>query len=184
MIYKIDFNKRILVETLEAVMETPMTNDDSLHEAKAATKPNRPRKALIKLAGLTWKPKSKLWAASNVTFDEANLEAYSYGWWSFLKVINGKIVFNEYGYSNTTRKHQSKVRRALSELGIEIDLYIEAPNGLQDLESAINFYTNKIESLETAMIKGKAAKNAERKQSIEEYKNKIKQVNKLLKKVA
>ena len=69
--------------------------------------------------------------ASNVEFNPETQEATSYGWWTFFKVINGTAVFNAYNYSNSTCKHQQKVRALLSDLGIKIDLIVEAPEGLQ-----------------------------------------------------
>ena len=58
------------------------------------------------------------------TFDLFELEATSYGWWVYLKVINGCLVFNNYSYSNTTSKHQSDCRYLLDQLGIKPDLVV------------------------------------------------------------
>lgn len=69
------------------------------------------------------------------TFNPETCEALSYGWWVYVKRINGKVVFNNHSYSVTTSKHQGEMRRLLRELDIEIDLFIEAPNGLQELDS-------------------------------------------------
>ena len=67
----------------------------------------------------------------NCTFDPTKIEARSYKWWSFVRKIEGKTVFNSYRYSVTTAKHQSKVRSLLEELGIKIDLELPVPRGLQ-----------------------------------------------------
>jgi hypothetical protein len=71
-----------------------------------------------------------IYKASNVTFDPKSVSAYSYGWWRFVDVVNGKVVFNNYSYSNSTCKHQHKVRSLMNELGIKIDLYISVPCSL------------------------------------------------------
>jgi len=66
----------------------------------------------------------------NCTFDPTKLEAFSYRWWKFVGVVEGKVIFNNYRYSNSTSKHQSKVRRLMAELGIEIDVSMPIPQGL------------------------------------------------------
>lgn len=75
--------------------------------------------------------RANIYKASNVTFNPETCEAISYDWWTFTKLVNGKLVFNNHGYSNSTRKHQYKVRRLLSELGLEVDLTVDVPGGLQ-----------------------------------------------------
>jgi hypothetical protein len=61
-----------------------------------------------------------VYQASNVRFDADKIEAFSYDWWKFVKVENGQTVFNEYPYSPTTRRHQTKVRVLMDKLGIKI----------------------------------------------------------------
>jgi hypothetical protein len=87
---------------------------------------------------MKWFKRLKIYKASNLTFNPLTRTAHSYGWWRFVSVIEGKLVFNNYSYSNSTSKHQHKVRRLLNELGIKIDLDIAVPEGLQnysDLET-------------------------------------------------
>lgn len=79
--------------------------------------------------------KTNLYKASNVTFDPTKIEATSYNWWLFVKRIKGKTVFNSYRYSVSTSKHQSKVSSLLSQLGIEIDRYVQVRDGLQYISS-------------------------------------------------
>lgn len=83
--------------------------------------------------------KTGMYKASNVTFDLNTLNAFSYSWWRFVAVIDGMVVFNNHNYSNTTRKHQAKVRSVMSNLGIKIDLELPVANGIkeQDLETLI-----------------------------------------------
>lgn len=85
--------------------------------------------------------RSCLYQASNVTFNPETIRAYSYNWWRFVDVIDGLVVFNDYRYSATTSKHQSKVRGLMEDLGIRIDLFISSPRGLQSLDSALEFYS-------------------------------------------
>lgn len=113
-----------------------------------------------------------LYKASNVNFNPDTVQAYSYDWWRFVDVINGKVVFNNYNYSNSTCKHQSKVRSVMSDLGIKIDLFIECPDGLQasdPTKSVSEYYSQKIEKLKEAMARPRshARKNEERMAEIE-----------------
>jgi hypothetical protein len=124
-----------------------------------------------------------LYKASNVTFNPSRIEAYSYDWWKFVSKINGYIVFNNYTYSTTTCRHQHKVRRLLKSLGIDVNITIKAPKGLQNLESAIHFYNSEINSLKDAIAKkgSKALKNKERLAQISELTGKIEIVKFLMK---
>ncbi len=71
-----------------------------------------------------------VYKASNVSFYPLTREAYSYGWWRFVAIIDGLVVFNEYRYSVSTSKHQQKVSGLLRELGIKIDLYVSCHESL------------------------------------------------------
>lgn len=112
--------------------------------------------------------------------------ATSYGWWIYAKRIGGLMVFNDYFYSSMTCQHQWKLRRLFRDLGIEIDLFIEAPAGLQDLGSATELYNSRIKALETLIAKPKSRKatNARRRQEIAELKLKIAEVGLLQAKAA
>jgi len=76
------------------------------------------------MASLKFAPRLNIYKSSNVTFDHVKYIAKSYGWWTFVAVIDGQVVFNSFPYSVTTRRHQYHVRALLSELGIEIDLEV------------------------------------------------------------
>lgn len=135
-----------------------------------------------------------IYKASNVSFDPKTCEARSYAWWIFVRKIGNKVVFNNYRYSVTTAKHQSKVRWLLAELGINIDVEIEAPQGLQrsdiacslsgrtGLSSAIQLYEDRIKTLEAEMKKPRTrkAKNYERFEQIKHYYRQIIQVKLLI----
>ena len=81
----------------------------------------------------------------------ARKEAYSYGWWKYFAIINNKAVFNGFSYSNTTSKHQSDTLQLFRDKNIHIDLYVECPRGLQNLESGITHYLSKIKALRLAI---------------------------------
>lgn len=74
--------------------------------------------------------RSGVYRASNVSFDPIKIEAYSYNWWKFVSVIEGKVIFNCFRYSNSTSKHQCKVRRLMELLGINIDQFVSLPKSL------------------------------------------------------
>lgn len=121
--------------------------------------------------------------ASNCVLNVANLTAYSYGWWRFVDKVKGKVIFNNYSYSPSTCAHQRKVKQSLSELGIKIDLYIDAPKGLQNLDVALTHYLNRIQDLTSELTskrlqqKTKVRKLAE----IERAETTIKEIKKLMK---
>ena len=75
-------------------------------------------------------PKLKLYKASNVTYNPVTYQAYSYRWWRFVDMIDGKIIFNEYKYSMSTSRHQWKVRTLLDLLGIKIDCFVKVKEGI------------------------------------------------------
>lgn len=120
--------------------------------------------------------------SSNVQFDPIEVFATSYSWWIMVKRINGKTVFNDYSYSVSTRKHQNKVRRTMSLLGLKIDLFIEAPQGLQSLDSALHYYESRIETLTDAINKPRTRKstNEARQKLINHYKIEIEKVKGLI----
>ncbi len=122
--------------------------------------------------------------ASNLIIDMNSMAAYSYAWWKFVAKIDGKIVFNDYGYSPSTRLHQAKIRELLGQLGIGIDLFIAAPEGLQSLDSAVPYYEYEIQKLKDVIAKKgtRKAKNEERMGEIRYYERKIQEVKDLLKK--
>lgn len=73
----------------------------------------------------------KLYKAANVTFNPETKDAFSYAWWRFVAVVEGRLIFNNYRYSVTTAKHQHKVRSVLNELGIKIDIEMPLPRGIR-----------------------------------------------------
>lgn len=125
--------------------------------------------------------RANIYKASNVTFDPKTIKAYSYDWWCFVKVINGKVIFNDYNYSNTTIRHQRKVRRLMRELGIKIDLIIETRSSLNSstpLCDAIFLLQRKNQKLVDLINKPRThkAKNEERQLQIIKNNDKIKEL--------
>ncbi len=123
-----------------------------------------------------------IYKGSNFTFNPKTLTAYSYDWWRFVEKIGSRIVFNDFRYSNTTARHQWKIKNLLRDLGIHVDMELEAPGGLQNLNSAIELYRERIVTLQLEILKKgtKKAKNLERKKQISVYKKKILEVKKLI----
>jgi hypothetical protein len=101
--------------------------------------------------------RANLYKASNVSFNPDTMISTSYNWWHFTKLINGKLIFNNYSYSPSTCKHQSKVRALLRDLGLEIDLVVQASKGLQSsdwpdqarasIQDKINEVTKKLDNI-------------------------------------
>lgn len=129
-------------------------------------------------------PRLRVYKASKVAFYPDHCEAYSYDWWLFVRKINGLVVFNSFHYSQATCGHQSKVRHLLARLGIRIDLFIEAPDGLQNIHSAISYYASRIADLKAAINKKRSHKrcNLQRLDQIAFFTTKINEVNQLLNK--
>ena len=118
----------------------------------------------------------KLYKAPNLVFNPATKKAYSYKWYELVSVINGKLVLNTYRYSNTTARHYREVSCLLDKLGINIDMRIEAPKGLQNLESAKDHYLWLINELNSEINnpRSQKSKNIERKKQVKEYERIIK----------
>lgn len=93
--------------------------------------------------------RANIYKASNVTFSAAKREAHSYGWWKFVTIVNGKVIFNDYNYSPSTCKHQSKVRSLMGDLGVKIDLYVSVSRSLDD--SPTNLGNIVVENMYTSL---------------------------------
>lgn len=75
--------------------------------------------------------RKEIYQAKNVTFDPKTLNAYSYGWWRFVGMVEGKLVVSNYRYSVTTAKHQRKVASLMVQLGITPDLVMPLSRGVR-----------------------------------------------------
>lgn len=120
--------------------------------------------------------KLNAYKASNVKLCMNEFQACSYGWWIFLKPINGVLVFNNYNYSKTTTQHQHKVTMLLNEVkqksGIQDVLVVETSKSLHNddaLKDAIETINNSIKELmqTIARPKTKQKKNIDRMNTIE-----------------
>lgn len=127
--------------------------------------------------------KSNCYKASNCFFDATKIHATSYSWWTFVKVINKSIVFNNYMYSMATRGHQYKVKNTMRQLGLGCDFLIESPKSLDSSDwdtAAIKHYNGKIAEVMEALEKGIARKRADRMETIQGYRSKIAQIRMLV----
>lgn len=132
---------------------------------------------------LRYRKRTGDFVGSNVGFDPIKMHATSYRWWDMVRRINGLVVFNDYGYSMSTRRHQSKVRSLMRQLGIKIDLEIEARKGLQDLGTAIADYEYQINELiaEIQNPRSRKDKNLQRAARIRDLQAKVKTIKGLMK---
>lgn len=92
-------------------------------------------------------PRLKVYKASQVTFNPETLDAHSYVWWRFVALIDGKVIFNNYRYSNTTSRHQFKVRRLMDQLGIKVDHFVQLPKGIKQGMTLAEIFTEAEETL-------------------------------------
>lgn len=118
--------------------------------------------------------KLKQYKASNLKYDENSKIAYSYDWYQVAKFINNKMILNTFNYSATTLRHVYKIRKLFDDLGIEY-LTLEAPQGLQNLESSLEYYKDCIGNLRTKINNPRSRKstNVERSQEIDNLQEKI-----------
>jgi hypothetical protein len=126
-------------------------------------------------------PRLKLYKYNtNLVYNPETRIATSYKWYEIYKVINGVRCLNTHAYSVTTSKHVGILRQFFNHCRDDI-FYFEAPQGLQDLNSAIKYYESMIADLETLMNKPKShvKKNLERLETIGQYVNKINRIKQL-----
>lgn len=124
----------------------------------------------------------KQYKASNLTFDPAIGEGRSYKWYAIARKFDGVLVLNSFGYSNTTARHVSKLRKLFRSLGLEW-VEIEAPQGLQNLSAARELAVSRIQNLTAEINKPRTRpeKNAERFRAVAGLKEKLALIDKLKK---
>lgn len=129
---------------------------------------------------MVYKKRDKVYRSANVEFNPETMEGTSYGWWHFVRKINGLVVFNNYQYSNTTRRHQNKMRSLLAKLNIKIDLIVSTPmsfgqsgNEINALEDAIRCNNIELKIIENSLNnpRRKKALDDDRKGQIQRIKD-------------
>jgi hypothetical protein len=88
--------------------------------------------------GFTLRKKAQRLVATNNYLDLGTLEAYSYDWWCYFRIIDGVAVFNDYNYSPTTNRHQRNMHSLLRTLGIRVDVTIRTRESMGDEYSLID----------------------------------------------
>jgi hypothetical protein len=126
---------------------------------------------------------SNQYRASNLVLDMNTETAHSYKWYEIAKRFpNGEMVVNNYSYSPSTARQASKLYWFLKyTLGMN-PIEIECPNGLQDLNSGIEYYERMINKLmaEIQNPRTNKAKNLERTFIIEKLNHKITKIRELM----
>jgi len=107
----------------------------------------------LKLA-IPYGPRRGTFKRANLEFNPLNGRGHSYDWYEITKVIRGKLVLNTFRYSVTTQKHVRLLQRLLDSLGLKY-MSIEAPNGLQNLDTAASHH---VVLLAEATVKNKYAR--------------------------
>lgn len=73
---------------------------------------------------IPFRPRLGIYKATNNSFNPNTGEAFSYNWWRYVILINGRYVFNTHKYSVTTGGHQSAMRSLMNQLGLPIYLEV------------------------------------------------------------
>lgn len=127
---------------------------------------------------LNFKKRNNMYSntTGSLTFNLETCEAHSYRWWKFVAKVEGLVVFNSYNYSNSTSKHQSKIRSLLDQLNIKIDLFVQIPKGinsssLQDLLLTQDEYLSEkfLRDEEKKITRNERAKQRRFKKKLEHY---------------
>jgi hypothetical protein len=104
--------------------------------------------------------KSNLYKNSNGS-NQVNLEkmeAHSYHWWQYLMKFKGKVIFNNYHYSNSTSKHQINCKSLLDQNNININYFVEASQGLNNPSRSIETLEIRIATLQAEIKKPRSHK--------------------------
>jgi len=72
--------------------------------------------------------------SGKVEFNPVTMIGTSYRHWTFVKKVNGKLLFNNSSYSMTTNRHQSQMRTLLNELGLKYTvIYMDSHKDLYEI---------------------------------------------------
>ena len=130
----------------------------------------------------------KLYKSNNNVVDLENTTAHSYGHWQYLRKVNGRTIFNQTRYSQSTCKHQ---RECYDLLNYQADLVLRhtlesLSNPVSALISEVKGIEYEIAELERAMAKPRShgRKNYERQREIDEHLVQIDHINAIIPKIA
>lgn len=119
--------------------------------------------------GIPYQTRNKVFKGCNgkLMFDPVTGRGTSYfDGYEISKVIKGKLVLNAYGYSVTTSNHVSVLRSLFHTLGLKY-IEVEAPAGLQDLESCEHEHTEQWAKLEVKRLHARKVCNWSAKRQAE-----------------
>lgn len=97
-------------------------------------------------------PRLKMWKNRRATFTvvESTMTSHSYSWYELGKYfdVNGRKIYvvNDYCYSMQTTRHRYGLVELLKNKGIKYET-MQAPRGLQDLDSVKRYYLQCIAGL-------------------------------------
>ena len=130
--------------------------------------------------------KRQQFEGSNVSFNPFTQVAKSYDWWVFLTNMNGIVVFNNSRYSNTTNRHQSKVKALMLRAAIVPSLTLhntrESLTSGKALQSEIVNTNALIKQLESELVnpRRKKALDSERQKVVYFWKEHVSKVEAVL----
>lgn len=117
--------------------------------------------------GIPYRPRSGAFYNGRMGFDPATGRAHSYDWYTLGQVMGKQYVVNSYRYSQQTNNHFYALCSTLKMLGVKY-IEIEAPKGLQDLESSQTLYCQRIAEATIAIKYGSKKCEPWRKRTIRE----------------
>jgi hypothetical protein len=109
------------------------------------------------------------------SFSPSDFSAHSYSWYVLAKRMKGLNVLNSYVYSNQTSKHIGKVRSAARILGLRY-CEVEAPKGLQDLQTALVHVLFRLEEEKLRLLHSRSPKD---KSQVRNYEAQLKLLERL-----
>lgn len=142
-------------------------SDSSIYYLKLIKSLENQLKGFKSIDGIPFRPRSGEFYTNNCGFDPDTGRAHSYNWYDLGKLINGIYVVNSYRYSQQTNNHYYMLRSTLKVLGVKF-IELEAPNGLQDLNSGRDLYLSRIGQATIAMKYGSTKTDKYRRASIRE----------------
>lgn len=108
-----------------------------------------------------------IWKGHGIILNLNTMEAWSFGWWQFLRKINNVVYFNAFPLNMFMRKHQQYTRRILDNMKINY-VVVKYKAGLQNLKQQEELFQQELFLLQDAIEKknSRSKKNNERLQLI------------------